>query len=105
MPRRVEQGKGACAMSQISFADAEYVGKKKTGCDVLLEEMELVVPWKAVLKLDRARVGRLSCSRAARRNASRRRERRRARVRAKPRKILVERARRRCAHANQADFA
>jgi IS5 family transposase len=39
-------------MSQISFADAEYAGKrKKTRREVFLEEMELVVPWKALLKL------------------------------------------------------
>lgn len=39
-------------MSQISFADAEYAGKRtKTRREVLLEEMELVVPWKALLKL------------------------------------------------------
>jgi len=39
-------------MSQISFADAEHAGKrKKTRREVFLEEMELVVPWKALLKL------------------------------------------------------
>jgi hypothetical protein len=39
-------------MSQISFADAEYAGKrKKTRREVFLEEMELVVPWKTLLKL------------------------------------------------------
>ena len=39
-------------MSQISFSDAEYAGKrKKTRREVFLEEMELVVPWKAVLSL------------------------------------------------------
>jgi len=39
-------------MDQISFADAEYAGKrKKTRREVFLEEMELVVPWKALLKL------------------------------------------------------
>ena len=39
-------------MDQISFADAEHAGKrKKTRREVLLEEMELVVPWKALLKL------------------------------------------------------
>ena len=39
-------------MSQISFADAEYAGKrKKTRREVFLEEMELIVPWKALLKL------------------------------------------------------
>ena len=37
-------------MSQISFSDAEYAGKrKKTRREVFLEEMELVVPWKALL--------------------------------------------------------
>jgi IS5 family transposase len=37
-------------MSQISFADAEYAGKrKKTRREVFLEEMELVVPWKVLL--------------------------------------------------------
>jgi IS5 family transposase len=39
-------------MNQISFADAEYAGKrKKTRREVFLEEMEQVVPWKALLKL------------------------------------------------------
>ena len=39
-------------MSQISFSDAEYAGKrKKTRREVFLEEMELVVPWKALLGL------------------------------------------------------
>ena len=39
-------------MNQISFADAEHAGKrKKTRREVFLEEMELVVPWKALIKL------------------------------------------------------
>jgi len=39
-------------MSQISFADAEYAGKrKKTRREMFLEEMELVVPWKVLLKI------------------------------------------------------
>ena len=39
-------------MNQISFADAEYAGKrKKTRREVFLDEMELVVPWKALLRL------------------------------------------------------
>lgn len=39
-------------MSQISFADAEYaVKRKKTRREVFLEEMELVVPWKVLLKI------------------------------------------------------
>ena len=39
-------------MSQISFSDAEYAGKrKKTRREVFLEEMELVVPWEALLGL------------------------------------------------------
>jgi len=39
-------------MSQISFADAEQAGKrKKTRREVFLAEMELVVPWKALLEL------------------------------------------------------
>jgi hypothetical protein len=39
-------------MGQISFSDAEYAGKrKKTRREVFLEEMELVVPWKALLSL------------------------------------------------------
>ncbi|WP_221297900.1 IS5 family transposase, partial [Variovorax guangxiensis] len=37
---------------QISFADAEQAGKrKKTRREVFLAEMELVVPWKALLKV------------------------------------------------------
>lgn len=36
-------------VGQISFADAEYAGKrKKTRREVFLGEMELVVPWKAL---------------------------------------------------------
>ena len=39
-------------MSQISFSDAEHAAKrKKTRREVFLEEMELVVPWKSLLKL------------------------------------------------------
>lgn len=39
-------------MRQISFADAEYAGKRKrTRREVFLEEMEQVVPWKALLKV------------------------------------------------------
>ncbi len=39
-------------MGQISFSDAEFAGKrKKTRREVFLEEMELVVPWKALLKV------------------------------------------------------
>jgi len=39
-------------MNQISFADAEYAGKrKKTRREVFLQEMELVVPWKVLLKI------------------------------------------------------
>ncbi|MGJ7531406.1 IS5 family transposase [Variovorax sp. GB1P17] len=39
-------------MSQISFAEAEYAGKrKKTRREVFLEEMELVVPWKPLLRV------------------------------------------------------
>jgi IS5 family transposase len=38
-------------MKQISFSDAEHAGKrKKTRREVFLAEMELVVPWKALLK-------------------------------------------------------
>jgi IS5 family transposase len=39
-------------MSQMSFGDAEYAGKrKKTRREVFLEEMEQVVPWKSLLAL------------------------------------------------------
>src|SRR5512137_1029612 len=39
-------------MGQISFSDAEYAGKrKKTRREIFLEEMERVVPWKALLKV------------------------------------------------------
>ena len=39
-------------MSQISFGDAEYAGKRKqTRREVFLAEMEQVVPWKVLLKL------------------------------------------------------
>jgi IS5 family transposase len=52
MPSDVESGKGTDAMSQLSFSDAEYAGKrKKTRREVFLEEMEQVVPWAALLKV------------------------------------------------------
>jgi transposase, IS5 family len=39
-------------MDQISFSDAEHAAKrKKTRRELFLEEMELVVPWKPLLKL------------------------------------------------------
>ena len=39
-------------MGQMSFADAEYAGKrKKTRREVFLEEMDQVVPWKPLLKV------------------------------------------------------
>ena len=39
-------------MSQMSFGDAEYAGKrKKTRREVFLEEMDQVVPWKSLLSL------------------------------------------------------
>jgi IS5 family transposase len=39
-------------MSQISFSDAEYAGKrKKTRREVFLEEIEQVVPWKVLLQI------------------------------------------------------
>ena len=39
-------------MSQISFGDAEYAGKrKKTRRENFLEEMDQVVPWKSLLNL------------------------------------------------------
>lgn len=39
-------------MSQLTFGDAEYAGKrKKTRREVFLEEMEQVVPWKSLLNL------------------------------------------------------
>jgi IS5 family transposase len=39
-------------MTQMSFSDAEYAGKrKKTRREVFLEQMEAVVPWKALLSL------------------------------------------------------
>jgi IS5 family transposase len=39
-------------MEQISFSEAEYAAKrKKTQREVFLEEMELVVPWKALVKV------------------------------------------------------
>jgi IS5 family transposase len=39
-------------MSQMSFGDAEYAGKrKKTRREIFLEEMEQAVPWKSLLSL------------------------------------------------------
>jgi IS5 family transposase len=39
-------------MSQISFGDAEYAGKRKqTRREIFLAEMEQVVPWKSLLNL------------------------------------------------------
>ena len=44
--------KSAMTMSQMSFGDAEYAGKrKKTRREVFLAEMEQVVPWKSLLSL------------------------------------------------------
>ncbi len=37
-------------MSEVSFGDAEYVGKR-TRREVFLAEMEQVVPWKSLLLL------------------------------------------------------
>jgi len=52
MPWDVESSKGVAAMSQMSFADPAYAGKrKKTRREVILEEMEQVVPWTALLKV------------------------------------------------------
>jgi IS5 family transposase len=40
------------AMSQMSFSDVEYTGKrKKTRREVFLSEMEQVVPWRSLLSL------------------------------------------------------
>jgi len=40
------------SMSQLSFSDAEYAGKrKKTRREVFLGEMEQVVPWRSLLSL------------------------------------------------------
>jgi IS5 family transposase len=51
-PDALNVAKEFAAMSQISFSDAEYAGKrKKTRREVFLEEMEQVVPWKALLKV------------------------------------------------------
>ena len=46
----------SCARSErdgpIGFSDAEHTGKrKKARREVFLDEMELVVPWKALLGL------------------------------------------------------
>ena len=39
-------------MSPLGLSDAEYAGKrKKTRREVFLDEMKLVVPWKALLKV------------------------------------------------------
>lgn len=44
--------KSGVTMSQMSFGEAEYAGKrKKTRREVFLEEMEQVVPWKSLLSL------------------------------------------------------
>ena len=49
MPRDVESGKGMETMSQLSFSDAEYAGKrKKTRREVFLEEMAQVLHIKFV---------------------------------------------------------
>jgi IS5 family transposase len=51
MPSDVEPGKGEAAISQMSFADAEYAGKrKKTRREVFLEEINQVIPWAALVK-------------------------------------------------------
>ena len=39
-------------MSQMSFGDAEYAGKrKKTRREIFLDEMDQVVPWTSLLAL------------------------------------------------------
>jgi len=39
-------------MSQLSFSDAEYLGKRKrTRREVFLSQMEQVVPWAALVGL------------------------------------------------------
>lgn len=44
--------KGVEAINQISLTDAEYAGKrKKTRREIFLDEMDLVIPWKRLLKL------------------------------------------------------
>ena len=44
--------KGARAIRQISFSDAEQADKRmKTRREVFLAELELVVPWKAMFKV------------------------------------------------------
>lgn len=43
-------------MTQWTFSDAEYAGKRKqTRREVFLVEMEQVVPWKALLVTPRGR--------------------------------------------------
>lgn len=52
MPWRFERCKADVSMSQISFSDAEFAGKrKKIKREVFLKEMQLVVPWKALQKV------------------------------------------------------
>ena len=39
-------------MNQLTFGDAEYLGKRKrTRREVFLAEMEQVIPWEALLAL------------------------------------------------------
>ena len=39
-------------MNQLTFGDAEYLGKRKrTRREIFLEEMEQVIPWEALLAL------------------------------------------------------
>jgi IS5 family transposase len=42
-------------MKQMTFADAEYAGKRKqTRKELFLIEMDRVVPWKGLISLDYA---------------------------------------------------
>lgn len=52
MPWNVESGKAVDVMGRISFVDAEYSGKRqKARRELFLEEVEPVVPRRALLKV------------------------------------------------------
>ncbi|GGL61267.1 hypothetical protein GCM10009091_48720 [Pseudomonas brenneri] len=49
-------------MKQMTFADAEYVGKRKqTRKELFLIEMDQVVPWKGLIALIELAITAIAC--------------------------------------------
>src|SRR3546814_4302481 len=52
MPSPVPSLRDPCSMSQLSFSDAEFAGKRKqTRREVFLTEMDAVIPWARLAAL------------------------------------------------------